>query len=198
MTLRRSAKSYNVKTCLVALKVNFSPIVLQSLVLKPIIDCFSFIKKVFLTPLVFQLLCFPCVLLSHGRLWVNPVTWYLETFWKSYRCHGTWKFVLNVPKFKEFLQTNRRQRAVEKVACRIVRKTQEEVTSDTPLLWRKKGAKCRAKNLMRKNKELLLRQFTTWFRTRLVSLRHAVFPPRFSTRFPHYLGIWTRLAIGMV
>ena len=47
MTFRRSAKSYNVKTCLVALKVNFSAIVLQSLVLKPIIDCFSFIKKVF-------------------------------------------------------------------------------------------------------------------------------------------------------
>ena len=47
MTFRRSAKSYNVKTCLVALKVNFSPIVLQSLVLNLIIDCFSFIKKVF-------------------------------------------------------------------------------------------------------------------------------------------------------
>jgi len=59
---------------------------------------------------------------------------YLETFWKSYRCHGTWKFVLNVAKFKEFLQANRRQGAVEKVACGIIRKTQEEVTSDTPLL----------------------------------------------------------------
>ena len=59
---------------------------------------------------------------------------YLETFWKSYRCYGTWKFVLNVAKFKEFLQTNRRQRAVEKVASGIIRKTQEEVTSDTPLL----------------------------------------------------------------